>query len=302
MNVIWVDGKFVPEKDARVHILNHALHYGSSVFEGIRVYNTSHGPAVFRLKEHIDRLFFSASAFDIKIPYSKAQIERTILNLVAKNKFKECYVRPIAFFGENEMRLNPVKARVRLAIAAWPWGKYLGERAVLSVGISKYIRFHPDSIVPGAKIGGFYATSVLASIEARKRKFDECLLLDHEGYVAEGPGENIFIVKNGHLIAPESPSILPGITRDSVIAIARDLKIPVIKKRVSRKELFAADEVFLSGTAVEIGAIGKIEGRRVGRGAAAGKAGPLTLKIREAYNAATHGGAPKRLKWLAFVR
>ncbi len=295
---IWLDGRFVPFGTARIHVLSHALHYGSGVFEGIRVYETPDGPAAFRLKDHVNRLFHSAAAFEIKIPYSRETVRRAVLTLVAKNKYKECYVRPIVFYGEGKMQLDPVGASVRVAIAAWPWGKYLGDHPALNVGIAKYLRFHPDSIAPGAKISGFYATSVLARLEARKRGLNECVMLDHEGYVAEGPGENIFIVKRGRLIVPESPSILPGFTRDSVITIAHDLHLPTVMKRVKRAELLDADEVFFAGTAVEIGAVGKIEGRRIGTGTA----GSITTKIRDRYFAATHGHVAKYKKWLAYVR
>jgi len=302
---IWFDGRFVKHADARIHVLSHALHYGTSVFEGIRAYETPDGPAVFRLRDHVARLFFSASAFGMKIPHTKREIERAILKTVALNKLKECYIRPVAFYGEGKMGLVPTGADVRVAVAAWPWGAYLGEHAMISAAISPYIRFHPRSVVPGAKIGGYYATSALAALDAQKRGFDESILLDHEGNVAEGPGENIFIVRRGRLITPNSPSILPGITRDSIMTIARDLHIPVAIKKISRRELISADEAFFTGTAAEVAAIGKIDGRRVGgfrRGVHADTPGPITAKIREHYFDATHGQLPKYRKWLSYVR
>jgi branched-chain amino acid aminotransferase len=296
--IIWLDGKFVPFANARIHVLTHGLHYGSGVFEGIRVYKTSTGPVIFRLKDHVDRLFYSASALDIKIPYTKREIEQAIVKTVARNNLKECYVRPVIFYGEGQMTLMPKGAKVHVAVAVWPWGAYLGEHAALSATISPYIRFHPRSIVPGAKIAGLYATSVLATLDARKRGFHESILLDHERNVAEGPGENIFIVRRGKLFTPDSPSILPGITRASVITIARDLHIPVAIKKVSLKDLKTADEAFFSGTAAEVAGIGKIDGRKIGKGGG----GPITAIIRKHYLAAAHGQLPKYRKWLTPVK
>lgn len=295
--VIWQDGKFVSHKNAKVHVLSHGLHYGSGVFEGIRVYDTPQGPAVFRLRDHIDRLFHSASAFDMHIPYAKYAILRAAVQLVRKNGFKECYVRPIVFYGEGKMQMNPAGSKLHVFIAAWSWGKYLGDSPALSVGVSRYIRFHPKSVVPGAKISGYYATSVLARMEAQKYGYDESILLDHEGNVAEGPGENIFIVKGGKIFTPDSPSILKGITRASVMTMAKDMRIPVAEKKISLTQLMAADEVFFAGTAVEIGTVGKINGRKIG----SGKMGPVTAKIRSAYFDATHGKTPRYRKWLSMV-
>jgi len=309
--IIWFDGRFIKHADARIHVLSHALHYGSSVFEGIRAYETPDGPAVFRLRDHVTRFFFSADALGIKIPYTKREIEHAILKTVALNKLKECYIRPIAFYGEGQMALMPHGAKIHVAIAAWPWGAYLGEHAMLTAGTSRYVRFHPRSVVPGAKIGGYYATSVLATIDARKRGFNESILLDHEGNVAEGPGENIFIVRRGRLITPDSPSILPGITRDSILVIARDLHIPVAVRKISRRALMAADEAFFTGTAAEVAAIGKIDGRRVGgssrrndlgKSGGAVVPGPIATKIREHYFAATHGQLSKYKKWLSYIK
>lgn len=295
MRKIWHNGKFVKWNSARIHVLNHALHYGSGVFEGVRAYSTARGPAIFRLRDHVNRLFNSAAAFDIKIPYTRSSIANAIMKLVSLNRLKECYIRPIVFYGEGGMRLYPQGASVEVVIAAWPWGKYLGDHPALSVGISKYTRFDPRSISLGAKISGFYATSVLASIEARKRGFDECLLLDHKGYVAEGPGENLFLIKNGKLIVPESPAILNGFTRDSILKIAKDLKIRAVRRRVLKRELFSADEGFFTGTAAEVAAIGKINGRKIG----SGRMGSITAEIKKRYLAAVHGELPQYQKWLS---
>jgi branched-chain amino acid aminotransferase len=295
---LWLDGKLIPSSAARVPILTHALHYGSAVFEGIRAYETDRGPAVFRLNDHIDRLFRSAAALGMRVPYSKKAIESAVRKTIAKNKFCECYVRPIIFYGEGQMTLLPQGAALHTAIAAWPWNAtFDGERAH-AVGISDFIRFHPKSIIAGAKISGYYAASVFVMQEARAKGFDDCILLDHEGFVAEGPGENIFTVKRGKLFTPRSQSILPGITRDSILKMARDLRIPAAEKKISAKELMAADEVFLAGTAAEVAAVGKINARRIGTGAM----GPLTRTLRSAYLDAVHGRLPRYRKWLTNVK
>jgi len=298
MNIIWLDGKFVDSKKASFGILSHALHYGTGAFEGIRAYETPAGTAIFRLSEHVDRFFRSIEVFGIKMPYRKSEIKEAIRKTVVKNKFRECYVRPIAFFGEGSMSLTVTGARLRVAIAAWPWGAYLGEHPALSVGISDYVRFHPRSVVPGAKIAGYYATSVLASIDAHAHGFDECILLDHEGYVSEGPGENVFMVKKGKLYTPNSASILPGITRESIVKIAGDMGIPATMRHITRQELIAADEVFFVGTAVEVAAVGKIDHCRIGTG----KEGPVTRALKDAYLAAVHGKTPRYRRWLTPVR
>ncbi|HUC01796.1 MAG TPA: branched-chain amino acid transaminase [Candidatus Paceibacterota bacterium] len=298
MSVIWLDGKFVPSRKATANILSHALHYGTGVFEGIRAYQTANGSAVFRLPEHVDRFFRSISAFGVALPYTKKEIKDAIREAVLKNKLRECYIRPIAFFGEGSMGLTVKNAVLHVAIAAWPWGAYLGGDSPLSIGISNYARFDPRSIVPGAKISGFYATSVLASIEAHRRGFDECVLLDTKGYVSEGPGENIFLIKHKILYTPDSASILPGITRESIMTIAKDMGIRTVQKPITVKELMAADEAFFSGTAVEVASIGKIERRRIGTGGT----GPVTGALKEAYASATHGAARRYRSWLTSVR
>ncbi|HVO28633.1 MAG TPA: branched-chain amino acid transaminase [Candidatus Paceibacterota bacterium] len=295
IGVIWYDGKLVSFARARVHLLSHALHYGSSVYEGIRAYDTPHGPAIFRLHDHVDRLFRSAAALSIKVPYSEHAIEDAIIKTVAANKLRECYIRPLIFYGEGQMTLFPRGAKVHIAVAAWPWGAYLGGSKVLSTCLSPYIRFHPRSIAPGAKIGGYYATSVMATIDARRRGFDECIMLDHEGYLAEGPGENIFVAKHGKLFTPRSPSILSGITRASVVQIARDLGIPVATRKISAAELRSADEAFFTGTAAEVAAIGKVDGKKIGDGGL----GRITQRVRSAYLEAVHGRLPRYKKWLA---
>jgi len=297
-NVIWLDGKFVQSEKAQINILSHALHYGSAVFEGIRAYSTPKGPAIFRLQDHIARLLGSASVFDMRVPYSKKVLEGAACKVVALNAFENCYVRPVIFYGEGDMALNPKKASLRVAIGAWPWGGYLDDTKPLSLGVSSYIRFHPKSIVPGAKIGGYYATSILATREAHKHGFSEAILLDHEGYVSEGPGENVFIVKSGKLFTPDSPSILPGITRATVMTIAKDLGIKAYAKKISLKELMDADEVFLTGTATEVAFVGKVNSHRIGEGIP----GPVERKIKSTYLDLVHGKLPRYNRWLTPVR
>ncbi len=293
---IWIDGKFVDWQEAKIHILTPTMHYGGGVFEGIRAYRTNKGAAVFRLSEHIDRLFYSASVLEMEMPFSKEEIKQAILETIRINNIDECYIRPIIFFGYGEMGLNPSKAPVRTAIAVWPWGAYLG-KDVVSAKISKYMRLHPRSIVSDAKICGYYANSILASLEVRKAGFDEALLLDYQGNVAEGPGENIFIVKNNKLFTPSTGAILPGITRSSVMEIAKNNGIEIEEKTITADELKSADEAFFSGTAVEICSIGKIDDTLIG----SGKSGKITQKIKEAYTRAAEGSEEKYLKWLTFA-
>lgn len=294
INFAWFDGKLIKASEARVPLLTHALHYGSGVFEGIRAYETSDGAAIFRLGEHVERLFQSAAAIGIKIPYSGRSIEQAIRKLVAANKFTSCYIRPLVFYGEGQMGLFPAGAKIHVTIAAWPWPAYLDGSKVLSVCLSPYIRLHPKSGAPGAKISGSYATSVMAALDSHGRGFNECIMLDHEGSVAEGPGENIFIVKGKKVLTPNSKSILRGITRDSVMAIARDMGYPASEKRISLRELLSADEAFFTGTAAEVASIGSVDGKKIGTG----KVGPITSRIRSTYLAAVHGKVPRYKKWL----
>ncbi|MFH1455051.1 MAG: branched-chain amino acid transaminase [bacterium] len=290
---IWLDGKLIDWNKANTHLLTHSLHYGSGVFEGIRVYNTTNGPAVFRLKEHIDRLFYSASVMALKIPFSKNKIREAIINTVKVNSLTEGYIRPLVFFGYGKMGLNPIGAPTNVTIAVWPWGAYLGKE-IIKVKISKYIRPHPQSTVTDAKICGSYSNSILASLDATKNGFDEALLLDYQGYVAEGPGENIFMVKNNKLCTPALGTILGGITRNSIIQMAKDQNIEIKEKKITVKELKSADEAFFSGTAIEICAIEKIDKTIINKG----KVGAITKKLKEVYTQAIYGEIKKYSKWL----
>ena len=292
---IWFNGKFVRWQQAKIHILTHALHYGSGVFEGIRCYKTKNGPAVFRLKEHIERLFNSAKFLEMKIPFSKREIQKAILELIKLNKVEECYIRPIVFYGYGKMGLNPKGANIDCAVILWPWGKYLKDK--VKVKISKFIRLHPKSVISSAKVCGYYVNSIFATFDAEKDKFDESILLDYRGFVAEGPGENIFIVKNKKLLTPKLGSILPGITRDSIIRIAKDLKIKVIEKDISVKELKNCDEAFFTGTAAEITPIYQIDEKIINKG----EVGEMTKILQEKFYQIVHGEDKKYKNWLTYV-
>lgn len=294
---IWFNGKFVDWKQAKVHILTHTLHYGGGVFEGIRAYKTQKGPAVFRLKDHIKRFFNSVLPIEMKIPFSPEEIERTILDLIKINKIDECYIRPIAVFGYGKMGLNPEGSSIDTAVIIWPWHAYLGDKPI-KVKISKFIRPHPKSIISEAKITGYYINSILASLEAKNSGFDEALLLDFKGFIAEGPGENIFMAKDNKLFTPFEGSILPGITRDSVMKMAEDLGILVQKKNITIGELKLADELFFTGTAVEICPIGQIDNTLINNG----KTGKITEKIKNLYQRIIRGKEEKYLNWLSFVK
>jgi len=294
---IWMDGKLKNWKDAKIHVLSHTLHYGAGVFEGIRLYQTADGPAVFRLKEHVRRLFYSASAIDMKIPYSQKDITDAILKLVKKNKLKSGYIRPIAVFGYGSMSLNPEKCAINTVIAMWPWKAYLGS-APIHIKTSKYIRIHPKSTVTDAKICGHYVNSILAGAEAQKAGFHEALFLDYKGCVAEGPGENIFMVKKGIVYTPKLGSILSGITRESIITLAKDLGYKVVEKSLMLKDLYTSDECFFTGTAAEISPIGSIDRKKIGKGVA----GPVTSKLRNEFMKIIKGKNPSYKNWLSYIK
>ena len=299
---IWLDGKFVPWHDANVHVLTHTLHYGLGVFEGVRCYQIKNKKsAIFRLHEHVDRLFNSAIVLGIDIPFSQKEIFTAIQLVVRKNKLKECYIRPIVFLGHNQMGLNPNGVDVRVAIAAWPWGTYLGDEGLsrgIRVRISSFTRHHVNITMTRAKACGHYVNSILAKTEAVRDGYDEAILLDSQGYVSEGSGENIFLLSKGRLKTPAlSCSNLEGITRDSVFDIAKHLKIEVEEGRVTRDELYIADEVFLTGTAAEITPVREIDNRTIGNG----KRGKATTRIQKMFFEIVHGSHAKFKKWLSEV-
>jgi len=297
-----MDGKFVPWHDANVHVLTHTLHYGLGVFEGIRCYQIkSKKSAVFRLHEHVNRLFNSAIVLGIEIPFSKKEIHTAILQVVKKNKLAECYIRPIVFLGHNQMGLNPNGVDVRAAIAAWPWGAYLGDDGInngIRVRISSFTRHHVNITMTRAKACGYYVNSILAKAEAVRDGYDESILLDPQGYVSEGSGENIFLLSKGRLKTPAlSCSNLEGITRDSVFDIAKHLKIEIDEGFITRDELYIADEVFLTGTAAEITPVREIDNRTIGNG----KRGKTTTSIQKMFFEIVRGKHTKFKKWLTEV-
>jgi len=299
---IWFDGKLVNWDDAQVHVLAHTLHYGVGVFEGIRCYKTEDGKsAVFRMNEHVDRLFDSAHIVLIDIPFTREEIRAAIHKTLIANELSEGYIRPIVFLGEGEMGLYVRTNPVRVAIATWPWGAYLGEDG-LKKGIraktSSFNRHHPNAAMTKGKVIGNYVNSVLAKWEVMKAGYDEAVLLDTEGYVAEGSGENIFIVRNGILQTTPLTSVLPGITRDSVITIAQKFDIPVKEARFTRDEMYIADEMFYTGTAAEITPVREVDDRKVG----AGKPGPVTKRIQAAFFDILRGKNALFQHWLDVVK
>jgi branched-chain amino acid aminotransferase len=298
---IWLDGTLLPWDQAQVHLLTHTLHYGLGVFEGIRAYQCVDGrTAIFRLPEHIHRLFDSAHIVQMDIPFSEAEISRACIDIVRQNDQKEAYLRPLVFIGDGAMGLHPKDNAIRVAVISWVWGAYLGDEG-LRLGIrlktSSFTRHHINVMMTNAKVVGNYVNSILAKREVTKAGYDEALLLDTNGYVAEASGENIFLVKDGALITPPLTSVLPGITRDCVLTIARDLEVPVLEQRFPRDEIYIADEVFLSGTAAELTPVRELDDRIIG----AGKPGPITKKIQDIYFAAVKGANPKYTSWLTYI-
>ena len=298
---IWMDGMFVDWDNANVHVMTHTLHYGLGVFEGIRCYETKGGPAIFRLKEHVQRLFKSAHIFLLAIPYSEEEIEDAIIKTVKINKVKECYIRPLVYIGYGAMGLYPKDNPVKVAVSVWPWGAYLGDDGLkngIRVKVSSFIRNHVNSQMSRAKACGYYINSQLAKKEAISLGYDEALLLDTDGYVAEGSGENIFIVRNGRLKTTPLTSVLEGITRDSIMKIARDLKIEVTEERFTRDELYIADEAFFTGTAAEVTPIREVDGRVIGEG----RAGRITKKLQSVFFDSVKGKNKKYASWLTYVK
>lgn len=298
--VIWYDGQLVPWRDATTHVLTHSLHYGLSVFEGVRAYNTDIGTAIFRLAEHTNRLFNSAHIYQMPMPYDRETIMAAQCEVVRRNELESCYIRPLVFYGSEKMGVSPKGAKVHVAIAAWPWGAYLGEEALkqgIRVKISSFARQHVNVTMPRAKVASTYANSILANAEALDHGYDEAILLDTDGFVAEGSGENIFIVKDGILCEPEIASALTGITRSTIHALAADLGIPVHTKRLTRDDLYIADEAFFTGTAAEVTPIREVDRRVVGKG----NRGPVTEKLQNAFFDVVNGRNPTYHHWLTKV-
>ena len=298
---IWFNGEFVPWDDAKIHVMSHALHYGSSVFEGIRAYNTSAGPAVLGLKPHVDRLFFSAKVMRMEIPFSREEIAEAIKETIRRNKHDECYIRPLVFRGYEMLGVYPLSCPVETVIGTWKWGAYLGAEALekgVDVGVSSWRRMAPDAAMAMAKIGGQYVNSQMVVMEARDRGLSEGITLDIYGYVSEGSGENIFIVIDGVIYTPPlSASILGGITRRFAITLAQDLGYEVREQNIVREMLYAADEVFFTGTAAEITPIKSIDKLPVG----AGSRGPITKSLQDEFFAILRSEKPDRHGWLTPV-
>jgi branched-chain amino acid aminotransferase len=299
---IWMDGQLVPWDEAKIHVLTHTLHYGCGVFEGIRAYATKQGPAVFRLTDHIVRLFNSARIFMIDIPFTPEQIIEATKETVRVNNIEACYIRPIVYLGYGEMGLNPLPCPVNVSIAVWPWGTYLGDEGVtkgVRMKISSWQRHDPNAMPPAAKGTGMYINSSMAKVEALKAGYDEAIMLSPQGYVSECTGENIFVVKSGRIITPPvSAGALEGITQSSVFTIARDEGIEVEVGNILRSDLYTADEAFLSGTAAEIVPIRSVDDRVVG----AGEPGPITKRIQEVYFSAVRGEIDRYKDWNEHVR
>jgi len=299
--LIWYDGKLVPWRDANTHVLTHSLHYGLAVFEGLRAYKTVDGTAIFRLKEHTDRLFNSAHIYMMKIPYSREALMEAQKEAVRANKLEACYIRPIAFYGSEKIGVSPKGARVHVAIAAWPWGAYLGAEGLkkgIRVKTSSFARHHVNVSMCRAKYSGTYANSILANIEATEHGYDEGLLLDVEGFVAEGCGENLFVIKDGRVYEPEIASALSGITRSTVHTLVHEvLGQEVVTRRLTRDDIYIADEAFFTGTAAEVTPIRELDGRTIG----AGKRGPLTTRLQQAFFDIVGGKNRKHKGWLAPV-
>jgi branched-chain amino acid aminotransferase len=298
-DLIWMNGEFVAWEDAKVHVLTHALHYGTAVFEGIRAYETERGSAIFRHQDHLDRLEKSARLYYMDLPHSKQEIREATHELIVRNGFKGCYIRPLVWRGHGPMGLNPLENPVEAMVAVWEWGAYLGEegkRNGVRARVSSWRRISPDSLIPQAKASGQYLNSVLAKIESMKAGYEEAIMLDQKGVVCEGTGENVFVVKDGAVCTPpQTASILDGINRKSVMEIARDQGYEVVERDIARAELALADEVFLTGTAAELVPLREIDDVELG------PPGPITREIQGAFDDALHGRSDRYAKWLDLV-
>jgi branched-chain amino acid aminotransferase len=299
--LIWLDGEMVPWREAKTHVLTHTLHYGMGVFEGVRAYRTERGAAIFRLREHTDRLFNSAHILGMSIPYDRETLDEAQKAAVRENGLDSAYIRPMCFYGSEGMGLRADNLQVHCMVAAWSWGAYLGEdniRNGIRVRVSSFTRHHVNITMCRAKANGNYMNSMLALQEAIRDGYDEALLLDAEGYVMEGSGENIFIVRDGVIHTPDLTSALDGITRRTVMTLAAELDLPVVEKRITRDEVYIADEAFFTGTAAEVTPIREVDGRRIGRGGR----GPVTERLQGLYFDQVHGRREPHPEWLTPVR
>lgn len=299
---IWMNGKMVDHDDANIHVLSHVLHYGSGFFEGIRAYKTDEGTAIFRLDEHIDRLYNSCKIYRTEIPYSKEEMKKAIFDTIKINGIETAYIRPLVYRGYESLGVDPSSCPIETLIATWEWGAYLGPEALLKgvdVCVSSWSRLAPNTMPTAAKAGGNYMSSQLIKMEALENGYDEGIALDYTGNVSEGSGENLFLISNGKIYSPQAgSSALIGITRDSVITIARDLGYEVIEQTISRESLYTADELFFSGTAAEITPIASVDRIKVGNG----QRGPITEEIQKAFFKMTEGKTPKYNSWLTYIK
>jgi len=298
---IWMNGEMLPFEQATLHFLTPALHYGAAVFEGIRAYNTDKGPAVFRLNEHTERLFDSARVLGFReFPWTVEEVNKAIKDTVRINGFKDCYIRPLIYLDGGGWNLNVDSGKPSLAIAVWEWGNYLGEEAMekgIRANISSFTRHHPNVMMTKAKISGNYANSILAKTESQRLGFEEAIMLDPQGYIAECTGENLFVVRHGKIITPSTAPVLEGITRHSIHSIAKDLGYKILEQPISRDQLYIADEVFVCGTAAECIGLSEIDFRKIGDG----KTGPVTRKIQNVYHEAIRGKVKKFESWCDYV-
>jgi len=299
---IWMNGKLVNWDDAKIHVLSHVLHYGSGIFEGARCYKTPKGPAIFRLKEHTDRLFNSCKIYRMEIPYTKDEINKAIIDLIKVNKLDACYIRPLVYRGYSHLGVDPTGVPIEVCLAVWPWGKYLGPEAIeqgVDVGVSSWRRNAPGTMPAMAKSSANYMNSQLIRLEAKAHGYIEGIALDVYGHVSEGSGENIFIVRDGALITPPfGSSILPGITRNTVMKLAEDMGIRVIEEEIPREALYIADEVFFTGSAAEVTPIRTIDGIKIGEG----KRGPVTEKLQKAFFSIFEDSKYDQFGWLTYVK
>lgn len=297
---IWFNGNLVEWRNAQTHVLTHTLHYGMGVFEGIRAYETQNGTAIFRLQDHTKRLFNSAKITGMHLPFTMEEINQAHIEVVKANKLASCYFRPMAFYGSNKLGVAPDQNDVQVIVAAWPWGAYLGEEGMqkgIRVQISSFTRHHPNITMIKAKANGNYMNSIMANTEATRNGYDEAIMLDSNGFVAEGSGENIFIVNDGKLYTPALDAALDGITRRTVMAIAADMNLTVTEKHITRDEVYCADEVFFTGTAAEVTPIREVDGRVIG----CGSRGTLTTEIQQRYFDIVHGKNTKYESWLTYI-
>jgi len=298
---IWMDGELVDWRDAKIHVLTHTLHYGCGAFEGVRAYDTVKGTAIFRLREHTERLFNSSKILRMKIPFTVEQVEQAQLQVVRENNLKSCYIRPLVWIGSEKLGVSPKGCTIHLMVAAWPWGAYLGEEGLkrgIRVKTSSYTRHHVNITMTQAKAVSNYSNSILANMEATEDGYDEALLLDSAGFVSEGAGENLFIIKNGVLYTPDlSAGALNGITRNTIFAICQDLGLKLVEKRITRDEVYISDEAFFTGTAAEVTPIRELDRIEIGQGSR----GPITEKIQSAFFDIVNGRNAKYAEWLTAV-